>query len=196
MENNPMAALLPIARKPVLENSKFYMGNLITILVRGSESGGRFALISGLARIGNEPPPHLHQWENETWYVREGSLEFFVEGREGSVMLGAGDSMFVPRGHAHGLYYRSPTVDVLLIAQADGEHPVGLDTYFDQISEPATSMELPEDATTYVMETPEWAIQLAAANGIMALSPEETARRLPYYPGFGANLQPATTRQA
>ena len=188
MKKSSMSILQPFARKPALENSRFYMGNLITVLVRGSETGGRYALINGLARIGNEPPPHFHQWENETWYVRKGSLEFFVEGQEGSVMLGAGDSMFVPRGHAHGLYYRAPKIEVLLIAQADGEHPVGLDTYFDQISEPATSMELPEDATTYVMETPERALQLAADNGIIALSPEELARRLPHYPGFGANL--------
>ncbi|MBW4498734.1 MAG: hypothetical protein KME57_03905 [Scytonema hyalinum WJT4-NPBG1] len=28
-----------------------------------------------------------------------------------------------------------------------------------------------------------------AANGIRILSPEETAKELPHYPGFGANLE-------
>ena len=170
------------------------MGNLITIMVRGSETGGRYALVKGSAKVGNEPPPHFHQWENETWYVVEGLLEFFWERQEKSVMVRAGESVFLPRGIAHGVYYRSPTVQVLLVAQADGEHSVGLDTYFEQVSEPATSMELPKDAVTYVMNNPEETMRLAAENGVILLSPEETARRLPHYPGFGVNLQQGTLK--
>ena len=196
MENSSVSALSPFARESVLATSKFYMGNLITILVRGRESNGRYALVKGSAKVGNEPPPHFHEWENETWYVVEGLLEFFWEGQEKSVMVRAGESVFVPRGVAHGVYYRSPMVQVLLIAQADGEHPVGLDTYFEQVSEPATSMELPKDAVTYVMDNPEENIRLGIANGVILLSPEETAKRLPHYPGFGANLRQGDSHKA
>ena len=180
MDKSSVSTLSPLARTPDLENSKFYVGNLISFLVRGRETGGRYALINGVAKVGNEPPPHFHQWEHETWVVREGSLEFFVEGQEKSVMLGAGGSMFIPRGVAHGVYYRSAKVEVLLVAQADGEHSVGLDTYFDQVSEPATSMDLPRDAVTYAMDVADEAVRLGAANGIILLTPEETAQRLPH----------------
>ena len=196
MGNSSMSSLLAFARQPAVENSKFYMGNLITILVRGCETNGRYALVQGAAKIGNEPPPHFHMWENETWYVVEGELEFFIEGMNESVKVSTGGSMFVPRGFAHGVYYRSPTIQVLLIAQADGEKPVGLDTYFDQISEPATSMELPKDAVTYVMDDPEHYFKLGIANGTALLTPEETKQRLPNYPGFGANLQQGDAQKA
>ena len=105
------------------------------------------------------------------------------------VMVRAGECVFLPRGVAHAVYYRSPTMQTLLIAQADSEHPVGMDTYFEQMSEPAKSMELPKDAITYVLDDPEHAMKIGVANGIILLSPEETAQRLPHYPGFGANLQ-------
>ncbi len=189
MENPSVSALSPFARQSVLETSRFYMGNLITFLVKSSETNGRYALVKGSAKVGNEPPPHYHQWENETWYVVEGLLEFFWEGQEKSVMVRAGESVFLPRGVAHGVYYRSPTLQVLLIAQADGEHAVGMDIYFEQMSEPARSMELPKDTMTYVVDDPEHAMNMGVANGIIMLSPEETAQRLPHYPGFGANLR-------
>ncbi len=189
MENSSVSSLSSFERGPVLETTKFYMGNLCTFLVRGSETDGRYALVKGSAKVGNEPPPHFHQWENETWYVLEGELEFFIEGKEKSVMVRAGECVFLPRGVAHAVYYRSPTMQTLLIAQADSEHPVGMDTYFEQMSEPAKSMELPKDAITYVLDDPEHAMKIGVANGIILLSPEETAQRLPHYPGFGANLQ-------
>lgn len=157
--------------------------------MRGRGTDGRYALVKGSAKVGNEPPPHFHQWENATWYVLEGGLAFFVEYMEKSVMVRAGECVFLPRCVAHAVYYRSPTMQTLLIAQADSEHPVGMDTYFEQMSEPAKSMELPKDAITYVLNDPQQAIKIGAANGIVLLSPEETAQRLPHYPGFAANLQ-------
>ncbi len=66
-----------------------------------------------------------------------------------------------------------------------GEHAVGLDRYFIEMAEPATSMNLPTEAVTYMMDDPSHAIRLGAANGIRFLSPEEAAELLPHYPGFG-----------
>ncbi len=122
------------------ETTECYRGNLCTFLVRGRETDGRYALVKGSAKVGNEPPPHYHRWENETRYVLEGELEFFVEEMEKSVMVRAGECLSLPRGVAHAVYYRSPPMQVLLIAQADSEHPVGMETYFEQMSEPTKSM--------------------------------------------------------
>lgn len=41
------------------------------------------------------------------------------------------------------------------------------------------------------MEDPSRAIRVGEENGIHILSPEEIARELPHYPGFGANLEPS-----
>ncbi|GAP99896.1 hypothetical protein NIES2104_64620 [Leptolyngbya sp. NIES-2104] len=53
------------------------------------------------------------------------------------------------------------------------------------MAEPATSMNLSTEAITYMMDDPNHAIRLGAANGVRFLSLEETAKELPHYPGFG-----------
>ena len=56
---------------------------------------------------------------------------------------------------------------------------------FPRDGEPATSMALPESAVTYAVDDPEHAIRVGASTGIRILSPSETQRALPQYPGFG-----------
>ena len=59
--------------------------------------------------------------------------------------------------------------------------------YFDKTLEEAlaTSMVLPESAVTYAVDDPEHAIRVGALYGIRILSPSESQRALPQYPGFG-----------
>ena len=83
----------------------------------------------------------------------------------------------------------------LILVQAAGERAVGLDRYFIEMGEPAASMELPDHQATHVMSDLAHAIRVAAANGIRILSPEETARLLPHYPGFGIDPDQATRRK-
>ena len=80
---------------------------------------------------------------------------------------------------------RTPLVRTLMLAQAGGEHAVGLDRYFLKMAEPATSMNLPTNAITYQMSDPAHTAAVASANGILFLSVEEATRELPLYPGFG-----------
>ena len=181
IERNILPDLLGLTRGPKLDNSRFYMGNLVSFLLNGGETGGRFALVDAAGRVGNEPPPHVHAWENEIFYILEGSAEFFIEGQAESLSAKAGDLVFLPQGQAHGLLFRSDYFRTLIMVQATGEHPVGLDGFFRDISEPARSMDLPEEADTYSTGDPEQAFQAALRNGVQMLSPDETALRLPGY---------------
>ena len=61
-----------LTRGPELSNSKFYMGNLMSFLLNGSDTAGRFAIVDGVGKIGNEPPPHYHDWEDEIYFVLGG----------------------------------------------------------------------------------------------------------------------------
>jgi hypothetical protein len=45
-------------------------------------------------------------------------------------------------------------------------------------------MVLPESAVTYAVDDPEHAIRVGASTGIRILSPSETQRALPQYPGL------------
>lgn len=179
----------PVAyqRKATLDSSMFYMGSLQSFLAKGDDTGGRFALMEYQGKPGNEPPPHVHEWEHEMYYVLEGAIESYVEDK--ILLARAGEVIFLPQGNPHAFYIRSSYVRTLVLAQASGEHAVGLDRYFIAMAEPATSMSLPIGAVTYVMDDPSHSIRLGAENGIHILSPEETAKELPHYPGFGVKRE-------
>ena len=168
------------------------MGSNISFFAEGEETGGRFALMEFNSRPGNEPPPHIHEWEHELFYVLEGRMEFYCDGK--IMNIGPGEVAFLPRGKAHAFYVRSSTVRTLILVQATDERAVGLDRYFIGMSKPAASMELPDHQATHVMSDPAETIRVAAANGIRILSPEETAELLPNYPGFGVYSENAVHR--
>jgi hypothetical protein len=75
---------------------------------------------------------------------------------------------------------------MLILVQATGDHPVGLDNYFRKMAEPASSMVLPEGALTDAIDDPNHATQVGAENGLRMLSADEVAVALPRYEGFGA----------
>jgi quercetin dioxygenase-like cupin family protein len=64
-----------------LDTSMMYMGSIMSFLVRAHDTDGRFAMVEYRARPGNEPPPHVHLWEHEIYFVLEGKIEFHCEPR-------------------------------------------------------------------------------------------------------------------
>lgn len=165
-------------RSAVTETTRSYMGSLMTFLVTSAETENRFFLLELRMQPGNEPLPHLHYDQDEVYYLLEGELEVYCMGQVRTVR--AGEAIFLPRNQAHAFYYLSPTLRFLALLQ-----PGGLDGYFEAMSSPATSMELPASATTYALSDPASAIALAAKYGVKMLTPTETAELLPHYPGFG-----------
>ena len=177
--------LLPaaFARTANVDSTFAYMGSLMTFLAKGSETSGRFALMEYLTKPGNEPPPHVHEREHELYFVLEGTMRFYCEDK--ILDVGAGDVVFLPQGKAHAFTCTSDVVRTLIFVQATGVDAVGLDSYFLAMGEPAASMGLPESAVTYAVADPEHAIRVGASNGIRILTPSESQRALPQYPGFG-----------
>lgn len=175
----------PYGWSPTIGNSRAYMGSILRIPISGASTGGRLAVVEGLSKPGNEPPPHVHEWEDEIFHILEGRIEFHC-GPERFV-ADAGNYAFVPQGTPHGFTILTPFVRVIVLASSVDGRPVGLDRYFVAMSEPATSMQLPWNATTCARDdNPEPAVRLAAEYGTRFLSPEEIRLQLPGYRGFGA----------
>lgn len=173
-------------RAATLDTSMAYMGSIMSFLIRGQESGGRMAMVEYRARPGNEPPPHIHLWEHEVFHVLEGKMEFHCGDQ--IHMVEVGETIFLPKGQAHAFYIRSDYLRTLIINLATGDEPALLDTYFVKMAEPASSMEIPSNAVTYLLDDPAHAIEMGAKHGIKMLSPEETEQALPHFRGLGANL--------
>ena len=163
-----------------------YMGSIMSFLVRAQETDGRFTMVAISRTAGNEPPPHVHLWEHEIYFVLEGKIEFHCGDQVKTV--GPGETIFLPAGKAHAFYIRSGYLRTLIITLATAEEPAALDSYFASMAKPATSMDIPTDAVTYLTDDPSRAIEAGKKYGIEILSPEEARRALPHFHGLGANL--------
>ncbi len=163
------------------------MGSVLSIPISGEDTRGRFALVEYKGKPGNEPPPHLHEWEDEFYHVLEGRAEFHCD--EQRFVAEAGDYVFIPQGSPHTFDILTPSIRLVVMVCSLDERPVGLDRYFLKMGEPATSLDLPVagTATTYATTVDHaHAVRLATEHGTRFLSPDEVRELLPNYPGFCA----------
>ncbi|WP_227767399.1 cupin domain-containing protein [Hymenobacter sp. 15J16-1T3B] len=78
----------------------------MTILANQTDTDGRYDLIEGTFAPGVETPVHRHTTYAEQLYVLAG--EFTVRTEGGTVVLGPGQSHFIPQGIAHSVAATSP----------------------------------------------------------------------------------------
>jgi quercetin dioxygenase-like cupin family protein len=182
----PTQAANAFVRGANLDTSMRYMGSIMSFLVRAQDTDGRFSMVEHRARPGSEPPPHVHLWEHEIFYVLEGEIEFHCEDQVEAV--GPGETIFLPKGKAHAFYLRSEYLRTLIISLATTEEPAALDSYFASMAKRAASMDIPTDSITYLVDDPSHAIEAGEKYGIKMLSLEEARRALPHFGGLGANL--------
>jgi quercetin dioxygenase-like cupin family protein len=74
------------------------------------------AVIEFTTRKGEEPEEHVHETEDEMFYVLDGKLAFNCERRRFDA--GPGDFVFLPRGKRHGYSIRSHKPVRLLVITA------------------------------------------------------------------------------
>ncbi len=110
------------------DNSAWYLGNLVSFLVSGADTGGRFALIQTCETRGCEPPRHIHHHEDEIIYVLEGCLRFSVD--EASFDAPSGSYVLLPRGVEHGFLLATAEAKLLMMPT-----PAGLEGYFKELSQ-------------------------------------------------------------
>jgi len=124
-------------------NWKWAMGHLTTVKVTGEMTGGYFALeeklIAPLPLKGS--PLHIHEREDETFYVIEGKLVFEVEGQQ--IEVNAGDCLWAPRGQRHMYWNPGPEPARILVFVT----PAGFERFFDEMGRPAESLTLPPTPT-------------------------------------------------
>jgi Mannose-6-phosphate isomerase len=150
------------------------MGILLTFLAESKDTDGNFALLEWLGKAGNGPPPHVHEHEDELFYILEGELEAYV-GNE-AFKVGAGECLFLPKLKPHSWLVRSRELRMLGMFV-----PAGLEEHFRAISSPAEKLELPTGAATYSTANLEPVIQAFENYGLRFLSPDEVAEQMPLY---------------
>jgi mannose-6-phosphate isomerase-like protein (cupin superfamily) len=170
-----LSSLVPYQRAGSRDASTWYMGSLVTFLAESKDTGGSFALLEATMKPGNEPPPHIHEREDELFYVLEGAFDVFV-GDE-VFKLQAGGCVLMPRLRPHGFIIRSPRFRMLALFQ-----PGGIDGYFRSMSNsPAYKLDLPNGAITYSTADMEPVVRDFADYGVRILSPDQITQQMPSY---------------
>ncbi|NNU33405.1 cupin domain-containing protein [Mucilaginibacter sp. S1162] len=119
-----------------LERTRYYMGGYWVFLATAADTGGRFSLIEANLRQGMEPPAHVHTYEDESFQLLEGEIEFIADGKP--YLLKAGEFLHLPIGVHHTFKVLSPTAVVLIHLV-----PAGLEAMFLELSQPATELDYP-----------------------------------------------------
>lgn len=105
------------------------MGSMVTVLVGGERTGGRFALMESVERAGCWQPLHMHSREDEVVHVLEGRVRFWLD--DAWIERGAGETLLLPRGREHAHAVASEAARLLVLAI-----PAGLEGYYRELGQP------------------------------------------------------------
>jgi mannose-6-phosphate isomerase-like protein (cupin superfamily) len=95
-------------------------GTETRLAVPAAASGGAYCILDQVIPAGHVTPIHRHEKEDQTAFVLEGTLGFWVEGGE-EVEVGAGGSVSRPRGRFHASWNPTESPTRILEITSPGE---------------------------------------------------------------------------
>jgi quercetin dioxygenase-like cupin family protein len=173
-----VATMQAYKRSPALDNSTWYKGILVSQLAGGSDNDGAFDLVESKMRKGTEPPPHIHDREDELFYILAGEMRVFADGQVFTVS--AGESVFLPKQMPHAYLIESDECHVLALMT-----PGGFLNAINKMNAPARTMDIPSEMETYATVDLTATMAIFMKYGVRMMSPAEIAEHLPHYPVSG-----------
>ena len=125
-----------IWRDPDAGDDFWILGGLYTFKARGSDTGDAYSLFEVQGQVS--APRHLHEREEEGFYVVDGEVTLVVgdETVEGT----PGTFAFVPRGVEHAFKVESPQAKLLLLVSPGN---AGHEELFAEMGAPAATHSIP-----------------------------------------------------
>jgi quercetin dioxygenase-like cupin family protein len=115
------------------ENTRAIPGAVFQFLANGGQTGQQFSLMYIDVQKGNEPPAHTHEREDESYYIIEGAIRFWVGDKV--IDAKAGDFIHLPKNVPHRFELLTQNVKELMWMT-----PAGLENWFWDNSMPAPDM--------------------------------------------------------
>jgi quercetin dioxygenase-like cupin family protein len=145
--------------------ARWFFGGLATVKASSEQTGGRLSISEQVFPKGMATPLHSQPEDDETFYVLEGDLTFYLEDGLPSA-ASAGSFVHLPAGIAHAYQIDSETARVLNITTPQHE------SFFRAAGESAQARTLPPQAP------PDMDKLMAAANehGVEILGPPPGAK--------------------
>ena len=110
---------------------RHYQGGYFKTLLSAEQTNNVMALIEFTLPKGAEPPLHLHQDEDESFYILEGELKIRIGERE--TTLKQGEAIFAPKNTPHAFTILSDKIKMLNLIT-----PGTLLNFFNEFSTPIT----------------------------------------------------------
>ena len=99
--------------------ANYLSGDLYTTLATTRETDFDFNAFDFFFPIGGGPPPHVHGFEQEIWYVTDGEVQFSSGDQANySLELSEGGLFFGPEERAHAAQNLGSAVTILEIGRA------------------------------------------------------------------------------
>ncbi len=138
MSTNPT----PYALGPEEGEALWWSGALVTVKATAEQTGGEFFLVEELVPRGTATPLHVHPQDDETFYVLEGELTFYLgDGQtvpSQTIPASAGSFLHIPKGYfPHAFRVNSETARFLIRTTPRHEQ------FFRASAEPARSRTIP-----------------------------------------------------
>ena len=115
----------------------WFLGTLVIVKATGEQTGGAFGLIDNVMPAGFASPYHTHRNEDESFYVVEGEMTFYVGDER--VKAGAGAFVYGPRGVPHGFEVEGTAPARILLQN----YPASFEGFPAEVGEPAKELALP-----------------------------------------------------
>jgi quercetin dioxygenase-like cupin family protein len=139
------------------------VGDVYRILATGAQTGGAYALTEARVLPGGGPPPHIHQREDEAFFVLDGEITFWLGDRR--VVARAGSFIQGPRGVSHAFKNESSSPARMLIQVT----PPGFEQFLAEFATPVASFDSPPVPVT--PEAIQKLLEVAPKYGIEILPP-------------------------
>ena len=114
--------------KPGEGQSIWQLGNVFTVKAAGDQTQGRFALLEQVA-AGAPPPMHIHDADDEAFYVLQGSVDLYVG--DDVLRAEAGAFCLIPAGIQHSFISTSAEPARLLLVVS----PAGFEQFFAEVEQ-------------------------------------------------------------
>jgi quercetin dioxygenase-like cupin family protein len=99
----------------------WFFGTLATVKVAAEQTGGRFALTLQEAPRGVSTPLHVQPEDDESFFILEGEVSFFLENADNRTRAVSGSFVHVPKGVPHAFRVESETASFLNLSTPQHE---------------------------------------------------------------------------
>lgn len=114
------------------------LGSLTVLKATAENTNCSFSLIEEQVPAGQSPPLHVHQSDDEMWYIIDGKVTFEVDGERFTATNGS--TVFAPHGLPHSYITDEETRWLMFV------HEPGLEQLWASVGSPADSWTIPDDS--------------------------------------------------